>query len=181
MSHSDPPSKATQLSLRKARQVCAGVAAIAVALLVIAVVVRPTSGTSSLRTPPISKRESGQQPKPVKPYVENGTLRATWYATPSDSPESVAKLIAGLVVEMATTTAADVHSMRVDLSVLDANASWVTIGFVGANLIEARSALGDKRALQEDLQDRFTADISRMPGAVALTHARLSGKPTSSP
>lgn len=181
MSHSDQPSRATQPSLRKAWQVCAGVAALAAALLVVAVVVRPNSETSPLRTPPVSKPESSQQPKPVKPYVENGTLRATWHATPSDTPESVATLIAGLVVEMAGTTAADVHSVRVDLSVLDANACWITIGFLGANLIEARSALSDKRLLQEGLQDRFTAEISRMPGAAALAHARMSGKPTSLP
>lgn len=172
MPRPDPRPNAQPPLLRRAKQACLGLAGLTIALLILAAVVKPPRSSSPSSTQAVTRRGSIAPSTPAaRPVVEDGTLKVSWHATATDSPESLAKIVAGLVVEMAATTAADVHSMRIDISILDANGSWMMIGFLGANLVEARASLSVKPQLQAELQLRFENEIRRMRGADALSSA----------
>lgn len=172
MPRPDPRPNAQPPHLRRAKQAWLGLAGLTIALLILAAVVRPPRSAPPSITQAVTRHGSIPSSTPAaRPVIEDGTLKVSWHATPTDTPDSLATLVAGLVVEMAATTAANVHSMRIDLSILDANASWVMIGFLGANLVEARASLERKGQLQAELKLRFESEIRRMPGAVALSSA----------
>lgn len=116
---------------------------------------------------------SREQAKPErsKAVVRNGVLMIEWAVLETDTPESSATGIGGVVVNMAETTGREVHGMRIDLRLLRADATWASIGALEVDLAEARAGLSDKPRLLDSLRGDLTSKIREMLEGATLSRS----------